>query len=78
MRNVRRWLFSGDAPDGIADVVSHEKITWLVNDDTDRPALGVALGVEESAQDFHRRAGRTAGPKRHEDHPITILRLAVP
>ena len=62
------------APDGVADIVGHQQRALLVDGDADRPALRLALVVEEAGQDVLRLAGGLAVRERHEDHLVAAAR----
>ena len=54
-----------DPPDAIADIVGHQQSALAIDRDTDRPATGVAVLIEESGQDVD-RLSRPACPARRE------------
>src|SRR6185295_9875766 len=60
------------------DVVRDQQRAAAIHGDTDRPAIGVMLIVEETGEDVFRRAARLAVRKRHIDHFVAAWRTAIP
>src|SRR5688572_33393821 len=69
---------SRNPPDSISHIIGNQQGAALVDRHADRPAPGVALGADETAQHLHRLPCRVTARERHEHDVVAALRLAVP
>jgi hypothetical protein len=69
-RRALAAVCAAHAPNRAADIVGDQQAALFVDGNPDRPAHGVAVGIEESAQHHGRQSLGLIASEGHEQHLI--------
>jgi hypothetical protein len=67
-----------DSPDNVADVIRDQHSTALIDSDTDRSAVSIAIFIDKTCQDIHRFAAGLAILEWHKNYLVTAQRFPIP